>query len=118
MLVATNINDLVEATVTAKLVRERALDRSDPEKPYRVVAQHIVGLAAVAPVTADEVFDLVRRAWRPSRDLIREEIRPPSIPGRRRRRFNNNTLQACSGKFNIDDGLISWRIRGLRASSW
>ncbi|HEY8834806.1 MAG TPA: DEAD/DEAH box helicase, partial [Chthoniobacterales bacterium] len=74
VLVATNINDLVEATVTAKLVRERALDPIKiQEKPYDVVAQHIVGLAAVAPVRADEAFDLIRRAY-PFRDLSREEF--------------------------------------------
>ena len=74
VLVATNINDLVEATVTAKLVRERALDPIKiQEKPYDVVAQHIVGLAAVAPINADIVFDLVRRAY-PFRDLSREEF--------------------------------------------
>jgi ATP-dependent Lhr-like helicase len=74
ILVATNINDLVEATVTAKLVRERALDPIKiQEKPYDVVAQHIVGLAAVAPLHADEAFDLVRRAY-PFRDLSREEF--------------------------------------------
>jgi ATP-dependent Lhr-like helicase len=74
VLVATNINDLVEATVTAKLVRERALDPIKiQEKPYDVVAQHIVGLAAVAPIPADDIFDLVRRAY-PFRDLTREEF--------------------------------------------
>jgi ATP-dependent helicase Lhr and Lhr-like helicase len=74
VLVATNINDLVEATVTARLVRERALDPIKiQEKPYDVVAQHIVGLAAVAPVHVDEVFALVRRAY-PFRDLSREEF--------------------------------------------
>src|SRR5205807_4195722 len=74
VLVATNINDLVEAIVTAKLVRERALDPIKiQEKPYDVVAQHIVGLAAVAPIEADEAFDLVRRAY-PFRDLSREEF--------------------------------------------
>ncbi|HEV2842115.1 MAG TPA: DEAD/DEAH box helicase [Chthoniobacterales bacterium] len=74
VLVATNINDLVEATVTAKLVRERALDPIRiQEKPYDVVAQHIVGLAAVAPISADETFALVRRAY-PFRDLSREEF--------------------------------------------
>jgi ATP-dependent Lhr-like helicase len=74
VLVATNINDLVEATVTAKLVRERALDPIKiQEKPYDVVAQHIVGLAAVTPIHADEVFDLVRRAY-PFRHLSREEF--------------------------------------------
>ena len=74
VLVATNINDLVEATVTAKLVRERALDPIKiQEKPYDVVAQHVVGIAAVAPVKADEVFALVRRAY-PFRELTRAEF--------------------------------------------
>ncbi len=74
VLVATNINDLVEATVTAKLVRERALDPIKiQEKPYDVVAQHVTGLAAVAPIHADEAFELVRRAY-PFRDLSRAEF--------------------------------------------
>jgi ATP-dependent Lhr-like helicase len=74
VLVATNINDLVEATVTAKLVRERALDPIKiQEKPYDVVAQHIVGLAALSPIKADEAFELVTRAF-PFRDLSRAEF--------------------------------------------
>ena len=74
ILVATNINDLVEATVTAKLVRARALDPIRiQQKPYDVVAQHIVGLAAIAPISADETFALIRRAH-PFRELNREEF--------------------------------------------
>ncbi|MEN3368515.1 MAG: ATP-dependent helicase Lhr and Lhr-like helicase [Verrucomicrobiota bacterium] len=74
VLVATNINDLVEATVTARLVREYALDPIRiQEKPYDVLAQHIVGLAALAPITADETFALVRRAY-PFRELTRAEF--------------------------------------------
>ena len=75
VLVATNINDLVEATVTAKLVRERALDPIKiQEKPYDVVAQHVVGLAAAgSPISADDAFELIRRAY-PFRDLTREEF--------------------------------------------
>ncbi|PZR75376.1 MAG: helicase [Chthoniobacterales bacterium] len=74
VLVATNINDLVEATVTAKLVRERALDPIRiQEKPYDVVAQHIVGLAALAPIAVDEASALVRRAY-PFRELSRAEF--------------------------------------------
>jgi ATP-dependent Lhr-like helicase len=74
VLVATNINDLVEATVTARLVRQRALDPIRiQEKPYDVVAQHVVGLAAVGPIPADEVFALLRRAY-PFRDLERDEF--------------------------------------------
>jgi ATP-dependent Lhr-like helicase len=74
VLVATNINDLVEATVTAKLVRDRALDPIKiQEKPYDVVAQHVVGLAAAAPIEIDAAFNLVRRAY-PFRDLSRDEF--------------------------------------------
>ncbi|PYJ10265.1 MAG: helicase [Verrucomicrobia bacterium] len=74
ILVATNINDLVEATVTAKLVRERALDPIRiQQKPYDVVAQHIVGLAAAAPISQEETFALIRRAY-PFRELDRAEF--------------------------------------------
>jgi len=74
ILVATNINDLVEATVTAKLVRERALDPVRIQrKPYDVIAQHIVGMAAIGPIAADEAFEVVRRAY-PFRELTRAEF--------------------------------------------
>src|ERR1700719_3194493 len=74
VLVATNVGDLVEATVTAKLVRERALDPIRvPDKPYDVVAQHLVGLAALHPIGIDDAFALVRRAY-PFRDLSRAEF--------------------------------------------
>jgi ATP-dependent helicase Lhr and Lhr-like helicase len=74
VLVATNINDLVEAIVTAKLVRARSLDPIRiQEKPYDVVAQHVVGLAATAPIKVSEAFALVRRAY-PFHDLSRPEF--------------------------------------------
>src|SRR5437763_2316801 len=74
ILVATNVNDLVEATVTAKLVRERALDPIRiAEKPFDVVAQQIVGIAALAPIKTDDAFALIRRAY-PFRELTREEF--------------------------------------------
>jgi ATP-dependent helicase Lhr and Lhr-like helicase len=74
ILVATNVNDLVEATVTAKLVRERALDPIKMlDKPFDVVAQHIVGIVALAPAAADSIYHLITRA-RPFHDLTREEF--------------------------------------------
>jgi len=74
ILVATNVNDLVEATVTAKLVRERALDPIKIlDKPFDVVAQHIVGIVALAPASADSIYHLITRA-RPFHDLTREEF--------------------------------------------
>ena len=74
VLVATNVNDLVEATVTAKLVRARALDPIRVQaKPFDVLAQQIVGIVALEPTPVDEVFALVRRAF-PFRNLTREEF--------------------------------------------
>ncbi|MEY2528074.1 MAG: ATP-dependent helicase Lhr and Lhr-like helicase [Verrucomicrobiota bacterium] len=107
VLVATNINDLVEATVTAKLVRERALDPIKiQEKPYDVVAQHIVGLAAAGPpIEIDEVFGLIRRAY-PFRDLTREEFDRilNYLEG------GGESLQkqyaGVFGKIRIDDGVV------------
>ena len=107
VLVATNINDLVEATVTAKLVRERALDPIRiQEKPFDVVAQHIVGLAAVAPVSVDETFALVCRAY-PFRELSREEFDRIL----RYLQGGGASLQkqytGVFGKIRVDDGVIS-----------
>src|SRR5438105_3372727 len=74
ILVATNVNDLVEATVTAKLVRERALDPIKIlERPFDVVAQHIIGIVALASASADAIYQLITRA-RPFHDLTREEF--------------------------------------------
>ena len=74
VLVATNINDLVEATATAYLVRQGALDPIKIlEKPNDVLAQHIVGMAALAPIPIEEAFAIVRRAY-PYRELEREEF--------------------------------------------
>ncbi len=74
ILVATNINDLAEATVTAKLVRERALDPIKIQnKPYDVVAQHIVGIAALLSTSANEIYALITRAL-PFAELSRDEF--------------------------------------------
>src|SRR5438132_10972778 len=74
ILVATNVNDLVEATATAKLVRERALDPIKLlEKPYDVIAQHIVGIAALKATPVEAIYRLMRRAL-PFRGLTRDEF--------------------------------------------
>jgi ATP-dependent Lhr-like helicase len=74
VLVATNINDLVEAIATAQLVRQAVLDPIQVlEKPNDVLAQHIVGMAALSPIAADEAFAIVRRAY-PFRALERAEF--------------------------------------------
>ena len=74
VLVATNIGDLVEATATARLVRERVLDPIQIlKKPYDVIAQHIVGRAAFQPVNRNRMLELVRLAY-PFQDLSDDEF--------------------------------------------
>jgi ATP-dependent Lhr-like helicase len=74
ILVATNVNDLVEATVTARLVRARVLDPIKiQEKPYDVIAQHVVGMSALGPIASREIFETISKAY-PFRDLTETEF--------------------------------------------
>ena len=75
ILVATNIIDLVECAVTARLAREGQLDPVRvPENAADVLAQHIVGLALEEPgIAAETVWNVVRGAW-PYRHLTRGEF--------------------------------------------
>lgn len=74
VLVASNINDLAECAVTARMMDQRALE---PVKihanPLDILAQTLVGLAVFASVTPDEAFALVRRSY-PFRDLTRHDF--------------------------------------------
>ena len=107
VLVATNINDLVEATVTAQLIRQAVLDPIQVlEKPSDVLAQHIVGLAALSPIAAAKAFAIVRRAY-PFRALKRDEFDHvlEYLTG------GGESLQrqytGLFGKIKITDGIIS-----------
>ncbi len=59
ILVATNIVDLVECAVTARLARERRLDPVRvPENSADVLAQHVVGMALEEPgIAAETVWE-------------------------------------------------------------
>ena len=74
VLVASNINDLAECAVTARMMERRELE---PVKisvnPLDVLAQTIVGLAVFESVTPDEAFALVRRSY-PYRTLEHAEF--------------------------------------------
>lgn len=74
VLVASNINDLAECAVTARMMERRELE---PVKisvnPPDVLAQTLVGLAVFESVTPDEAFALVRRSY-PYRTLERAEF--------------------------------------------
>ena len=72
VLVATNINDLAECAVTARMMERRELEPVRiNENPVDVLAQSLVGLAVFASVTPDEAYALVRRTF-PFRTLTRE----------------------------------------------
>ena len=71
VLVASNINDLVECTVTARMMDRRELEPVKiHDNPLDVLAQHLVGLAVFGSVTVDEAYDLMRRTY-PFRNLTR-----------------------------------------------
>jgi ATP-dependent Lhr-like helicase len=60
--------------VTARLVRAHLLDPIKvQEKPYDVIAQHIVGMAALGPTSSREIFETITRAY-PFRDLTEGEF--------------------------------------------
>jgi ATP-dependent Lhr-like helicase len=74
VLVATNINDLIECVVCARLAHEKQLD---PVKILDfapdVIVQHVVGLAMDGGVTIDEALETIRAAH-PFRNLTRETL--------------------------------------------
>ena len=107
VLVATNINDLVEATVTARRVREGALDLTRVQrKPVDVIAQHIVGLAVLSPIHADELFALVTRAH-PFSDLTRAEFDQIVQYLEGGGASLEKQYSGVFGKIRVDDGMIS-----------
>jgi ATP-dependent helicase Lhr and Lhr-like helicase len=74
VLVASNINDLAECAVTARMMEQRALEPVKiHDDPLDVLAQTLVGLAVFESVTPDEAFALVRRSY-PFRALTREKF--------------------------------------------
>lgn len=71
VLVASNINDLAECTVTARMMERRELEPVKiSSEPLDLLAQTLVGLALFESVTPDEAFALVRRSY-PYRALAR-----------------------------------------------
>ena len=74
ILMATNVNDLVEACATVLLARGRHLDFVRiPSAPLDILAQHLVSMGCERYWTRDEAFTLVRAAW-PYRDLSRADF--------------------------------------------
>ncbi len=74
VLVASNINDLAECAVTARMMERRALEPVKiHENPLDVLAQTLVGLAVFESVTPEEAFALLRATF-PFRALPRSDF--------------------------------------------
>ena len=74
ILMATNLNDLVEACATALLARTRHLDPVKiPAAPLDILAQHLVSMGCERYWLRDEALALVRSAW-PYRELTRQDF--------------------------------------------
>ncbi|TDU66092.1 ATP-dependent Lhr-like helicase [Prosthecobacter fusiformis] len=74
ILVATNVNDLMECIVCAEMTRAVQLDEVRLlEKPLDVLAQHLVGLAMEGGCTRDAALETVRAAS-PFRHVSEEEL--------------------------------------------
>ncbi|WP_294233147.1 DEAD/DEAH box helicase [Prosthecobacter sp.] len=106
ILVATNINDLMECVVCAEMTRDARLDPVRiMEKPLDVLAQHLVGLAMEARYTPEACFELIRSAF-PFQSLTREEFdriqRYLEGGGRSLERQYRETF----GKIAVRDGLL------------
>ncbi|HTH49438.1 MAG TPA: DEAD/DEAH box helicase [Candidatus Limnocylindria bacterium] len=74
LLMATNVNDLVECCATARLARRGHLDAVRiPCAPLDVLAQHLLSMGCLGEVSCDAAYALVRRAF-PYRDLSRSDF--------------------------------------------
>lgn len=63
VLVATNVNDLMECVVCAEMTRATRLDEVRlMESPLDVLAQHVVGMAMEGDYTVEEAFQVTRMA--------------------------------------------------------
>ncbi len=74
LLMATNLNDLVECCATALLARTRQLDPVRlPTAPLDVLAQHLVSMGCVQRWTRASALELVRGAY-PYRHLTEADL--------------------------------------------
>src|SRR5688500_18365048 len=74
LLMATNMNDLVECCATALLARTRQLDPVRlPQAPLDVLAQHMVSMGCIRRWTRGEALALARGAY-PYRNLTAQDL--------------------------------------------
>jgi ATP-dependent Lhr-like helicase len=106
VLVATNINDLIECAVTCRMVKQRQLDPVQVfEHAFDVVAQHIASMAMAEPIPVEEAWDLIRRAL-PFRHLPREEFERILVYLEGGGRSLRRQYQEAFGRIVVKDGVI------------
>lgn len=75
LIMATNLNDLVECCATALLARSRQLDPVRlPRAPMDVLAQHLASMGCLRRWNFTDALALIRKAY-PYRDLTEDEFR-------------------------------------------
>ncbi len=114
LLMATNINDLVECCATALLARRRQLDEVRlPEAPLDVLAQHLASMGCTERWARPAAYELVRRAY-PYRALKQEDfdlvLDYLAGGGRALRRQYAETF----GKIDLDDESFETRLGRVR----
>jgi len=106
ILVATNVNDLMECVVCAEMTREARLDPVRVmERPLDVLAQHLVGLAMETKHTPDACFEVIRRAF-PFQDLTRGEFDRVQNYLEGGGRSLERQYRETFGKIVLQDGLL------------
>lgn len=114
LLMATNLNDLVECCATARLARRRQLDALRlPVAPLDVLAQHLVGMGCTARWTREAALALVRRAW-PYRDLPAGEFDAVLDYLAGGGRSLRQQYAEVFGKIRLDDGGFETRGGAVR----
>jgi len=74
LLVATNINDLVECAATAKQMENKRLEPLKiANHPLDVLAQFVVGLALTGSPSPEDAYQMAKQAW-PYREMRREDF--------------------------------------------
>src|SRR6266513_610350 len=74
LLMATNMNDLVECCATVLLARFRQLDEIRiPQAPLDVLAQHLVSMGCIRVWNRNEALALIRQAY-PYRNLTEADF--------------------------------------------
>lgn len=114
LLMATNMNDLVECCATALLARTRQLDPVRlPKAPLDVLAQHLVSMGCIRAWKRTEALELVRGAY-PFRDLLQSDYADVLDYLAGGGKALRQQYTEVFGKINLSDDAFETRIGRVR----